>query len=131
MRRTSIKRTRMKPGKRKTKYASRVRDVEFMLFVKSLPCLLAGLEGAGPCSSVVEADHAGDRGIGQKCPDNETIPLCSDHHLARHSCTGFFRKREDETYAELKQRKREWRHARIEEVQAQHAGASSFEGVAF
>ena len=103
----------MKPGKRKTKYALRERDLDYCLWVKTLPCLLAGVASAGQCSGVVEADHAGDRGMGQKCPDNETIPLCSSHHLDRHACTGFFRGRP-------KPWKREWRHSAIAKTQAAH-----------
>jgi len=80
--------------KRKTKYARRERDFEYMKWVKTQPCLLAGVEGAGPCTGVVEADHAGlERGIGMKAPDDTCIPLCSGHHLDRHACTGFFRGR--------------------------------------
>lgn len=28
----------------------------------------------------VEAAHVGERGLGQKSPDREAIPLCSHHH---------------------------------------------------
>lgn len=27
-----------------------------------------------------EAAHVGERGLGQKCSDRETIPLCAEHH---------------------------------------------------
>ncbi len=27
-----------------------------------------------------EAAHVGERGLGQKCSDRETIPLCAAHH---------------------------------------------------
>ena len=111
MKRTQLKRTRKKPGKRKTLYARRVRDFDFMGWVKTQPCLLAGVADAGPCSGVTEADHAGDRGMGQKSSDNTCVPLCSEHHLARHACTGFFRGRG-------KLWKREWRHAAIVKMQA-------------
>ncbi len=84
-----------------------------MLWVKCQPCLLAGVEEAGPCSGITEADHAGDRGMGQKAPDDTCIPLCSGHHLDRHACTGFFRGRP-------KPWKREWRHAAIAKTQAEH-----------
>lgn len=49
-----------------------------MLWVKTLPCLMAGVWGK--CEGAVEADHAGMRGMGRKCPDTETIPLCHAHH---------------------------------------------------
>lgn len=109
MKRTALKRTAMRPGKRKTKYARRERDIDYMLLVKGLRCFLAGVDGAGPCTGVTEADHAGERGLGQKAPDDTCIPLCSGHHLDRHACTGFFRGRE-------KHWKREWRIDAIEKT---------------
>lgn len=30
--------------------------------------------------AVTEAAHIGDRGLGKKCSDLETAPLCVDHH---------------------------------------------------
>ncbi len=114
LRRTAIKRTRMRPGNRKSKYSRRVRDVQFMMFVKSLPCLLAGNPEAGPCSGVTEADHAGLRGMGQKAPDNTCVSLCSRHHRDRHGCMGFFRGRE-------RLWKREWRANAIAFTQARYA----------
>lgn len=112
-RKSPMKRTPMRKGSRKTKYAMRERDIDYMLWVKTLPCLLAGVDGAGPCTGVVEADHAGLRGMGQKAPDDTCIPLCSGHHLDRHACTGFFRGRPKEW-------KRDWRLCAIAETQAQH-----------
>lgn len=32
--------------------------------------------------SRVEAAHVGFRGLGQKCPDRQTVPLCAFHHRA-------------------------------------------------
>ena len=129
MKRTPLKRTRMKHGKRKSKYARRGRDIDFMMFVKTLPCLLAGIEGAGPCSGVVEADHAGlDSGLGQKAPDRTCVPMCPAHHLDRHSCSDFFGKREDETHEALRQRKREWRRQAIVKTQAEHEATIWFHG---
>lgn len=59
-----------------------------MLWVKTLPCSCIGWSR---CSGVVEADHAGKRGLGQKCDDRETIPMCSQHHHDRHAFSGLFR----------------------------------------
>jgi len=28
----------------------------------------------------VEAAHVGEHGLGQKCSDRETVPLCATHH---------------------------------------------------
>lgn len=96
-----------KSPKRKTKYAQRERDFDYMGWVKTRPCLLRTI---GPCSGVVEADHAGERGLGQKAPDNTCIPLCSSHHLDRHACTGFFR-------GLPRDWKRRWRRAAIAHTQ--------------
>lgn len=111
--RPQTKSKKRKSPKRKTKYAERERDFDFMMFVKSLPCLIAGLEGAGHCSSVVEPDHVGVRGIGQKAPDDTCVPLCSTHHLDRHAHTGYFRYRSKEWT-------REWREEAIRKTQAEH-----------
>lgn len=102
----------MRRGKGTSRYAQRERDIDYMLRVKELQCLLAGLDGAGPCSSVVEADHAGERGMGQKAPDDTCIPLCSRHHVDRHAFTGFFRDREKEWH-------RDWRARAIEKTRAE------------
>lgn len=115
MKRTGTKSKKRKSPKRKTKYAQRERDFDYMEFVKTLPCRLAGLEGAGPCSGVTEADHAGlDAGLTQKAPDDTCIPMCTGHHRDRHACTGFFRGRE-------KGWKRNWRLCAIAETQAEYA----------
>lgn len=110
-----------KSPKHKTKYARRERDLVFMRWVKTLPCLLAGADGAGPCTGVVEADHAGVSGIGQKAPDITCIPLCSIHHLNRHAHTGYFRYR-------TKEWTREWRVAAIAKTQGEYAKCSDHEG---
>ena len=104
-----------KPVKRPTKYARRERDIDYMLLVKGLECILARNDEAGPCTGVTEADHAGlDAGLNQKAPDDTCIPLCSGHHLDRHACTGYFRGRE-------KAWKRDWRLVAIEITQRELA----------
>lgn len=74
--------------RKRSRYARRERNVDFMLWVKTLPCVARAL---GPCSGVVEADHAGSRGLGQKCPDEETIPICTGHHRERTDFSGAFK----------------------------------------
>lgn len=54
---------------------------EFAAWVRTLDCL-AGAEDA--CSGVVEAHHAGPRGLGQRAHDETCIPLCTKHHRAWH-----------------------------------------------
>lgn len=90
LRRTPLRRKSRLRARGKGSYARRERDVEHMLLVKSLPCALSGVAGAGPCSGPVEADHMGERGLGQKCSDNECGPLCTRHHRHRTESKGFF-----------------------------------------
>lgn len=88
MKRSPIKRTAMKRGTRRSSYARRERDMAFMGWVKLQPCLLAD---EGGCEGVVEADHAGERGLGRKAPDDTCIPLCTGHHRHRTDYSGPFR----------------------------------------
>jgi hypothetical protein len=62
----------------RSKYRSRPRHTAYMLWVKLQPCLMRGIWGT--CSGLVEADHAGPRGIGRKAHDSTCIPLCRYHH---------------------------------------------------
>lgn len=60
--------------KRKTKYARRKRNIPYMLWIKTHPCICCGSR------RMIEAAHVGDRAFGQKCPDDETVPLCIEDH---------------------------------------------------
>jgi hypothetical protein len=60
----------------------RVRDYDYMRWVKTMPCLLVDV--CVGCLGPVEAHHAGERGFGQKAPDDTCIPLCTAHHRAWH-----------------------------------------------
>lgn len=81
--------------KRRKPRRGRVIDREYMDWIRSLPCLLCSIKvltrwaafqiHLGDCYRVpqqtrTEAAHVGQRGIGQKCSDRETIPLCREHH---------------------------------------------------
>lgn len=57
-----------------------IRDPEYLAFVRSLPCSVP------ICTRdrFIEPDHVGKHGMGQKCSDRETIPLCGLHHRERH-----------------------------------------------
>lgn len=82
------------PQRRRTKYASRARNLDYMRWVKTLPCALARpldklppewLGGLSPCPAAyvpTEAHHAGRRALGRKASDDTCIPLCSFHHAA-------------------------------------------------
>lgn len=55
--------------------------------------------------SLTEAAHVGPRGISQKCPDRETLPLCALHHregqFSQHSMGKLFWKHFDLNRDEL------------------------------
>ncbi len=92
MKRTPLRRRKALVWRpKKTAYARRVRDVDYMRSVRGLPCMLSGVARAGVCNGDVEADHAGDRGVGQKADDKTCIPMCRKHHRDRTDGRGFFR----------------------------------------
>ena len=79
--RTPVKRKRSKPRR------GRVRDPKYLAWIRTLPCILSACEHCR-CfiCAPIEAAHVGERGLGQKCSDRETVPLCAAHHrLDRHS----------------------------------------------
>lgn len=104
--------TRSKPLARKTRLrqrrpgaprrSARVRDRDYMDVVRSLPCVLAGIERAGPCSGPIEVDHLGERGLGQKSSDLEVCSICRGHHRARTDHTGYFANRTKDERARWK-----------------------------
>lgn len=102
MRRTPLRRSRMSRKPKPNSYNTRERAFEFMGWVKQQPCMVQvfidlGTFGFGShviaasrCEGVVEADHAGSRGIGRKASDYTTIPLCTKHHFERTNFAGAF-----------------------------------------
>ena len=50
------------------------RDSAYLAWLRKLPCIVCGKQ------RFVEAAHVGERGLGQKCPDRQALPLCSWHH---------------------------------------------------
>lgn len=70
---------RKKAGKlrERPKRARRLKDAAYLAHVRRQPCLVPGCP-ARP----TEAHHFGLRGLGQKCPDSESAPLCGNHHRA-------------------------------------------------
>ncbi len=76
MTRTAIPRKRSKPRR------GPLKDPKYLKFVASLHCAVC-------CAFPVEVAHVGERGLGQKCSDRETIPLCALHHrvssMSHHS----------------------------------------------
>jgi len=51
-----------------------VRDAAYLQWIRTLPCEACSAEGQS------EASHTGDRGLGQKAPDTDAIPLCAACH---------------------------------------------------
>lgn len=107
IRKTSLKRSPMRRRTRSTKYARRERDMPRMGWTKEQHCIL-NLDAlmshqifmdlyqlwSGPlpddCSGIIEAHHAGVRGLGQKAPDSTCLPLCSAHHRDLTDRSGCF-----------------------------------------
>lgn len=62
------------------------KDPAYLEWIRSLPCVVCAraIAKLGRTEFVqdtpTEAAHVGDRGLSQKCPDRETIPLCARHH---------------------------------------------------
>ena len=56
------------------------KDAAYLRWLRTLPCLVCGI------TVRIEAAHVGERGLGQKCPDRQAVPLCELHHrLGPHS----------------------------------------------
>lgn len=62
-------------------------DIDYKAWIATLPCIVC-VRGViemlqiAPFTWIArsEAAHVGDRGLGQKSSDRETIPLCMQHH---------------------------------------------------
>lgn len=59
-------------------------DRDRAAWVRRQPCAVARMHGSEECWGMVEAHHAGPRGLGQKAHDDTCIPLCSRHHRCWH-----------------------------------------------
>jgi hypothetical protein len=53
----------MKPG----------RDPKYLEWIRQQACMICK-------THPVECAHVGDRGLGQRCPDRQSVPLCVEHH---------------------------------------------------
>jgi hypothetical protein len=90
-----VGRARINPRRETERRSSRRRDRAFLAFIHSPSCPLwceASLPGhrcaRGALGGVVEGDHQGRRGTGQKSDDDETVKLCKLIHVARDSFVG-------------------------------------------
>lgn len=80
-RRPLVRRTRLRSRRATPRRSGRVRDPQYLAWVAGLAC---SAYVHGGCRGRVHAHHAGPRGLGQKCSDRESIPLCGSHHRAWH-----------------------------------------------
>ena len=71
----------------KPRRSSRVVDRDYLVRVASLSCAAIGLVDHF-CSGDVIAHHAGTHGMGQKCSDLDTVPLCDGAHGDLHDRVG-------------------------------------------
>jgi hypothetical protein len=67
------------PEMRRGKKMKPIRDPKRLAFIRSLPCVVCRKTRG------VQAAHVGTtRGMGQKCSDLETLPLCEHDHQVQH-----------------------------------------------
>lgn len=57
------------------------RNPAYLAWVRNLPCVVCRIWKLTRFEyGKIEAAHVGARGLGRKCSDIETIPLCAHHH---------------------------------------------------
>lgn len=110
-----IARKPMRRGDKRSKYAQRPRDSDFISFVWTLPCAVLVYwmpweHEITPCDGRIEADHMGDRARGRKATDNTCVPMCHQHHVERTIHHGVF-------WNATKDQLREWRAMAIGDTQ--------------
>lgn len=83
MRGSKLKPSGLSPSARKRRKPKRVLDRVRLQWIHDFPCVVPGCDARN-----VEADHVGDRAFGLRCGDDETLPVCVQHHRlgreARH-----------------------------------------------
>lgn len=77
-----IARKRTKPRR-----SSRVHDPAYLDWIRGKDCVCCLMYrynrvAVVPALTVSEAAHVGERGLGQKSSDRESLPLCVEHHRA-------------------------------------------------
>ena len=58
-------------------------DADYREWIRTFGCVVCWGRLTQPIGSEtrnIECAHVGERGLGQKCSDYETIPLCARHH---------------------------------------------------
>ncbi len=79
--------TKPMPRKRSKPRRGPLKDPAYLDWIRSRNCAVCMLAGYGmplcvqlPDRMRSEAAHVGVRGLGQKCHDRQTVPLCDAHH---------------------------------------------------
>lgn len=88
-----IARNSVVPRKRKTARRGPERDPKYLTWIRTQFCLVcwknkqdaeefvrAMVNQGFTVTLQTECAHIGERGLGHKCSDRETIPLCAEHH---------------------------------------------------
>lgn len=98
MKRSALyRKTRLRQRRPTPRRSSRVRDKEYLAWVRQQPCALKGLaifhlRDGRECAGPIEPDHRREGvGAGQKASDRDAWPCCRRHHEDRHALTGVFK----------------------------------------
>lgn len=94
-------------------------DLARLSWIHEQECLLLSFDITHRCTGRIEAAHEGRKpGLAMKCPDSETIPLCSGAHGDWTNHLGFFR-------GWPRERRREWAAERIAETTSRYLSAGN------
>jgi len=61
------------------------KDPAYIEWLHNFPCVVCVSLNV-PQTSPTEAAHCGPRGLSQKCPDREALPICREHHREGQFC---------------------------------------------
>ena len=86
VRKTAVKRRRDTPRR-----SGRERSHAYLAAVHEVSCWMRQTHPRHRCRGPIEADHAGERPVGRKSHDRETIALCRLAHRQRTGTSGPFR----------------------------------------
>jgi len=75
-----LRRSPVKRGRKRSRYARRERFPDYLDWLRSQRCRVAVVLGTDRyCEGGPTAAHVGERGLGRKCDDRESISLCYAH----------------------------------------------------
>lgn len=70
----------------KVRKKGRFRSKKYLQYVASKPCILCQNTQTQAHHLTIQLPNGLRRGMGQKQPDNWTVPLCFNHHHLLHTC---------------------------------------------